>query len=222
MRYQVFRLWDTVRKNQAVIGLNLERYSITMAVWLVGHDRDRARSRPSVQVREDKCKGGKMVMTRCVSVLGLLATLSLGASTALGQTTHNVTLSGFVFTPADITVDLGDTVHWEWVSGTHNVVSGTVDGGTGTSDGNFESGLPIGVIGTTFDLVVDQAFLDASPMPGDVYPYYCDPHAGLGMVGSITIAPPIPAASDWGLVALTLLVMTAGTVVLSRGRTRHA
>ena len=164
------------------------------------------------------------MMTRCVTVLGLLATLSLSANTAFGQATHNVTLSGFEFTPPDIIVEVGDTVSWEWVNGTHNVVSGTVDAGAGTSDGNFTSGLPIGVLGTTYDLVVDQAFLDANPMPGDVYPYYCDPHAGFGMVGSITVVEPveIPAASDWGLVALTLLVMTAGTVVLLRGRTRHA
>lgn len=104
-----------------------------------------------------------------------------------GQTTHTVELEGMRFTPADIAIDVGDTVRWVWISGFHNVESGVATGGTGVHDGNFRSGNPTGTVGTTFELLFDTAFIDANPMPGDKYPYYCIVHAGLNMVGAVTV-----------------------------------
>ena len=161
-------------------------------------------------------------MSRCASVFGLIVTLSLSTGGAHAQTTHNVLLDGVVFDPASITVDIGDTVHWEWVTGNHNVESGVIVAGLGVSDGNFISGAPTSVPGTTFDLLVDQAFLDANPMPGDVYPYYCLVHTGVDMAGTISVAPPVPTVSEWGVVAMILLILAAGTVVLARGRSTSA
>lgn len=101
-----------------------------------------------------------------------------------GANTTNVSVGpGFTFSPADVTIEVADTVHWFWSGGTHNVVSGV----GGTPDGNFFSGAPTSSTSTTFDVTFDDTFLGANPMPGNEYPYYCQVHVGLGMVGSVTV-----------------------------------
>jgi len=101
---------------------------------------------------------------------------------------HTVELEGIVFTPADINVNVGDTVHWVWISGFHNVESGIIDSnGDGVHDNNFRSGDPTITQGTIFNLVIDQAFLDANPMTNNVYPYYCFVHDFVDMAGTITV-----------------------------------
>ena len=111
---------------------------------------------------------------------------AVSLSPAHSQTTWNVDLGSGAFSPADLTIDEGDQVHWVWVRGTHNVESGV----GGIHDGNFRSGDP--GFRQTFDLVFDRAFLEAHIMSGNVYPYYCIVHVAIGMVGSITVI----AASD--------------------------
>ena len=122
------------------------------------------------------------------NILAVVAGICLASTSAVAQTTVTVQLlGGNSFSPADVTIQVGDTVQWEWVAGNHNVESGTVVSGSGVPDGNFRSGNPTPIGGTTFDVVFDQAFLDANAMSGNVYPYYCDPHAGVGMIGSVTV-----------------------------------
>lgn len=125
----------------------------------------------------------------CWAVLGLLCgTL---ATPANAQTTHNVDLAGFSFTPADLTINLGDTVEWTWVSGLHNVVS---------TDGLFSSGSPV-LPPMSFSITFDQAFLDSAPANGNVYNYQCDVHVALGMVGKVTVTTPNPVLTVNNLVA---------------------
>ena len=113
-----------------------------------------------------------------VGVTLLLLTLVASAAPAATITVQLIVID---FVEQDITIQVGDTVHWEWVSGTHNVVSGV----GGVQDFNFDSGNP--AAGTTFDVTFDQAFLDANSMPDNEYPYYCEPHLALGMIGTITV-----------------------------------
>jgi len=126
--------------------------------------------------------------------LSVLATSGLVvggiAYPVLAQTVHTVELVGIIFLPADINVNVGDTVHWVWdsVLHFHNVESGIVVSGIGIPDGNFISGAP--TLTATFDLIFDQDFLDVTPMPGNVYPYYCIVHAFANMIGSITVVRP--------------------------------
>ena len=109
--------------------------------------------------------------------------LALAAGAAGAQTTHVVTLSGTTFSPRDLTIKIGDTVQWDWVSGLHNVESGV----GGVHDGNFRSGNATSSTATTFDVTFDAAFLGAHPMAGNVYPYYCVVHEAFGMVGTVTV-----------------------------------
>lgn len=115
----------------------------------------------------------------------LIATCMATLGSASLAATQRVELFGMAFVSADVTLDVGDTIHWVWVTGFHNVESGTIAAGIGVPDGNFRSGNPTS--GVTFDLVFDQAMLDANPMPGNIYVYYCVVHAGSNMAGTITV-----------------------------------
>jgi plastocyanin len=118
----------------------------------------------------------------CVTLVA--AAVLLAAISASGAT-HNVAVApggSFVFSPADITVAAGDTVHWVWDSTGHNVASGV----PGTPTPYFHSGAPAAA-GTTFDVVFDMAFVIANPVPGNIYDYFCEPHGSFGMVGSVEV-----------------------------------
>ncbi|MCP4094496.1 MAG: hypothetical protein GY747_13755 [Planctomycetes bacterium] len=111
------------------------------------------------------------------SILLTFAALAFGSSSAAAQTTHQVDLVGASFSPAHITIQEGDTVHWNWVSGLHNVDS---------DDGLFNSGFPMSPP-FSYSLTFDAAFLASAPANGNYYGYHCDPHLAFGMVGSVTV-----------------------------------
>ncbi len=128
----------------------------------------------------------------CRSMLTRPAAAMVGIAALLGlawpAAAHDQEVAvgpGFIFVPAILTVELGDTVEWEWFGGLHNVESG-VDG---VHDGNFRSGDPTDVIGTTFEVTFDQEFLDEHPMPGNAYPYFSAVEMDLkfGMTGTIIV-----------------------------------
>lgn len=117
--------------------------------------------------------------------IALAMILSLLAASA-GAVIHEVAVApggALTFSPADIAIAVGDTVHWVWQSGGHNVASGL----PGSPTPYFYSGAPA-VAGTTFDVVFDMPFIIANPAPGFIYDYYCEPHGQLfGMVGSVSV-----------------------------------
>jgi plastocyanin len=96
------------------------------------------------------------------------------------QTTHEVTVSNFSFSPAELTITVGDAVRWTNVSGTHNVVA---------DDNSFTSG-------------------SAAPAPWEYThtftsagnnPYYCEPHGGpggSGMSGVVIVQSPVSVPED--------------------------
>jgi plastocyanin len=88
---------------------------------------------------------------------------------------HIVEVSSNVFTPADITIQVDESVRWMNMGGFHNV-----NGSTSTYPDNPES---FGNGNASADLwIYDFTFT----IPG-VYTYQCDPHADLGMVGTVTV-----------------------------------
>ena len=97
---------------------------------------------------------------------------------AAASTTHVVHQVGFTFVPAEITVEPGDTVRWDWSEGLHTVTSGVPCIPDGVF---FDSPLDAGA--TTFGYVI--------PADGTTFiPYFCIPHCGIGMTGTITIDVP--------------------------------
>ena len=77
---------------------------------------------------------------------------------------HNVNVGpGFSIVPEDVTIQVGDAIHWEWVGGVHDVESGV----GGNHDGNPDVVIDVG------DLpAVVSAFFSApvcpDPCPGQL------------------------------------------------------
>jgi plastocyanin len=86
----------------------------------------------------------------------------------------SIAVNGHDFDPPEVRIKAGESVKWTWVAGSHNVVSGA----TCTPDGKFTSGANTVGVGSTFSHTFDT--------PG-TYPYYCDPHCGIGMTGKIIV-----------------------------------
>lgn len=87
---------------------------------------------------------------------------------------HVVTNSGTSFSPANLTVQVGDTVVWD-LENFHNVVE--VDLATYNANGNSSNGgfsLPFGGGSYIFN-------------SADTYYYVCSPHAEFGMKGTVTV-----------------------------------
>ncbi len=102
------------------------------------------------------------------------STQSPAQTSASTDPAAKVVVEGHVFDPPEVHVKVGQTVRWVWVSGSHNVVSGT----SCTPDGKFTSGSSELGPGSQFDHAFDA--------PG-TFPYYCDPHCGVGMIGKVVV-----------------------------------
>lgn len=99
--------------------------------------------------------------------------LLIGASAA--QTSHDITVTNFSFSPTPLTITTGDTVRWIAVLGTHNVLA---------DDGSFTSGPPA---------LAPWEFTHVFTTAGS-NPYYCEPHGGpggTGMSGVIIVEDPV-------------------------------
>ena len=84
------------------------------------------------------------------------------------------------YAPAAVHVDAGTTVQFEWTGNQeHNVVH---------QDGDFESDLY-----TTSGVNFEHTFEDDG-----IYNYYCTPHRGLGMKGSVVVGSDYPTAGGGG------------------------
>jgi len=121
--------------------------------------------------------------------------LSVGLFFLQAQTTHIVSNSGLAFTPDEITITVGDTVDWQ-IGGSHNVVE--VSQATYDADGDtpLPGGFSLGFGGgkRAFDSV------------GTFY-YVCDPHAGQGMKGIVTVEEAATGLAD-GLAELDFSLAT--------------
>ncbi len=135
----------------------------------------------------------------------------LGGSSA-SATVHVVNQTGLTFVLQDITIQVGDTVQWVRSGGSHTVTEGLAGGPC--SGCAFDSPLNAGT--PTFSLVFDSVFLAANPRVGDRYDYYCQPHFGSGMIGSVTVSPQVPALPSWGLIVTAGLLVGAAVLVLRR------
>jgi plastocyanin len=108
-----------------------------------------------------------------------------GSSTtpSSGPTTHIVKMTGdYEFVPSSLTIKQGDSVEWVVTSiKPHEVQSGTViegpDGRKGVPDGLWDSGK-----------IAEGGFTYTFKSIG-TFPYYCDMHVDMGMIGEIIVVP---------------------------------
>ncbi len=133
---------------------------------------------------------------KATTMIALAAAIGSIVPFAIAGTVHDVIVGPgglFVFLPDEIVIEVGDTVRWTWESDGHNVESGL----PGAPTDAFLSGPPAGA-GTIFEFVFDQKFLDANPIPDNIYDYYCDPHGkGFDMIGSVEVL--VPSLCPWDL-----------------------
>jgi plastocyanin len=103
----------------------------------------------------------------------LTALILLISTPVFGQVKHVISVTKNKFTPQVLTIAVGDTVEWRNTDGFHNV-----NGTQTTYPMNPESfGNNTGT-GWTYKHV----FITSGK-----YDYQCDPHVGLGMVGTVTV-----------------------------------
>ena len=100
--------------------------------------------------------------------------ISTVLSCAFFATNHNVTTVGNTFSPANITINQGDTVTWTNGGGSHNVNA------TLATYPNNPEGFGNSVSSSSWTL--QHIF----SIPG-TYDYQCDPHTGMGMVGTVVV-----------------------------------
>lgn len=104
-------------------------------------------------------------------IIFIMLVVILITSDIIAQTTHDVTVANFSFTPSQLTIKVGDIVRWTNSGGFHNVVA---------DDNSFTSGAA-----STINWVYEHRFNS----PGS-NPYYCSVHGGpggVGMSGVITV-----------------------------------
>lgn len=90
------------------------------------------------------------------------------------STTWVVNVQNYSFSPASISVTVGDTIKWQWLSGSHTTTSTTIPNGAATWDAPLNSS--------------SSTFFYRITVPG-TYNYKCTPHELMGMVGSFTASP---------------------------------
>ena len=109
-----------------------------------------------------------------VSIFSLIIILFLSGS-SFSQTTHDVTVQNFSFSPQSLTITVGDTVRWTNILGHHNVKA---------DDNSFTSG-PAADAPWEYT----HTFTAAGNNP-----YYCEPHGGPGgqdMSGVVIVQDPV-------------------------------
>lgn len=99
----------------------------------------------------------------------LIVVLAIVCVLPVSATIHVINQSGTTFSPADLTVSVGDTVRFQWNNGSHNTVSTSVPSGAASWNSPLNSGT------TSYEYEVMVA--------GD-YAYECTFHNG--QVGSFT------------------------------------
>ncbi len=133
------------------------------------------------------CKGGDSSSAAADASSTPAASSSASAQPTLGDavtptgTVHEVKMTadpktGGRFEPSTLTVKQGDVIKFTLVSGAHNVhFPAEKNGGVKTPNASDVLQLP----GQTYELLVGAR-------PG-TYNFQCDPHAALGMIGTVTV-----------------------------------
>ena len=96
------------------------------------------------------------------------------STSLLAQTSYDVNVASFAFTPSSLTIEVGDTVVWTQTSGTHNV-----NGSMATFSSNPDS------FGNGSVASGGWTYFYVFTIVGD-YTYQCDPHIS-SMTATITV-----------------------------------
>jgi plastocyanin len=100
--------------------------------------------------------------------------------------------NALVFSPQTVTVDVGDTVTWKWMSGPHTTTRAS---GSETWDSGIMA------TGATFSHTFTQA---------GTFPYVCTIHVSLGMTGTVKVNAPMTSTTLAGGATTTATTPSGG------------
>lgn len=144
----------------------------------------------------------KQLLAKALFIVALFVTVNASA-----QSTHTITVAPngtLTFSPANVTCSVGDTVRFFW---------GSTSGGSHPTQST--SG-PVSIALHTLDATNTQ-FKVVMTAAGTIN-YECVPHAGAGMVGTITVN----AAPASNVILTENFNYTAGTALTANGYTAHS
>ena len=134
--------------------------------------------------------------------------------------TIGLSSDGYGFSPAAVTIDVGQTVCWQWADSSmgHNVKE--VDGMKSTT--YVEGGIYSGAAATTVDF--HHTFTEDT-----IFYYACEPHISMEMFGKVTVGDGgvEPTSSDNddkednntpGFLGVTVILATLGAILFARMR----
>jgi plastocyanin len=119
--------------------------------------------------------------------------------------TDTVRMIDFAFVPASITVNPGDTVVWKSTQQCCIMHTSTRSSGPMT----WNASVPLN---STFNLQFNQQ---------GTFSYFCTPHQGIGMTGSVTVVSKVPSLGWLGL-AFLLSSLAAATLWILENRRKTA
>ena len=131
--------------------------------------------------------------------------------------TIGISSDGYAFSPASVSIDVGQTVCWKWsgVDVAHNVKEVT-----GMKSTKFVSG---GITSGTADVNVDFSHTFSEDT---TFYYACEPHISMDMFGKVTVGdggvePTVDDKSDSdnntpGFLGATMILATLGAVLFAR------
>ena len=114
--------------------------------------------------------------------------------------TQVVTVQNHVFTPASFTINLGDTIVWNWVNGSHTTTSLSI---------------PAGAVAWNKNINTSNKTFIYIPAVAGAYNYKCTPHQAMGMIGNFTVNSVCPPASAQIAAASATTFCKGGTVLLT-------
>ncbi|HUM48487.1 MAG TPA: hypothetical protein PLD84_16260, partial [Chitinophagales bacterium] len=122
----------------------------------------------------------KTFYSKSLSYILAAAILSFGWVNSFA-TKHTINVQNFFFSPSSLTINLGDTIVWQWISGIHTTTSLTIPAGATAWDSPIKSSV------TKFTYV---------PAVLGTYNYKCTPHfVTKNMVGNFTVICPSASVS---------------------------
>ncbi len=140
---------------------------------------------------------------RLVKAVLTVAGLFLFTSTVWGDI-DTVRVQDFSFVPGSLTIQPGDKVVWKFIQAC--CIDHTVT--RSATPMSWNSGTL--VVGETFELVFPTA---------GTFTYFCTPHAGIGMTGSITVQGLKASTLNWlGLILLVASLSATGIWILGKKR----
>jgi plastocyanin len=128
---------------------------------------------------------------------------SFTASPVSSSSLHIVHVGSFYFSPASLTVNVGDTIYWTWDDGDHTTTSDEIPIGADPWDSPMNSEI------SSFQYIVTE--------PG-IYTYFCTPHASI-MMGDFTASalPSLTASASATPASITVGQSSQLDVIASGG-----